>query len=125
MWPGPQAQAAKVAPFAAGFKPMSEKGPQATFSKLTQVSWDGCRAAAGRESEIAFPYPQKLWITLWTSHLRQRRNPFHIAYLLPWLKNNQGITGLYFNELHLYYWATSPVLLVMYSFADATPATCA
>jgi len=32
-------------------------------------------------------YPQKLWITLWTSTSKGSRFPQNIAYLLTWRKN--------------------------------------
>jgi hypothetical protein len=38
----------------------------------------------------AFPYPQKLWTTLWISLPSGVRFPGQIAFLLPWSKNEQA-----------------------------------
>lgn len=38
----------------------------------------------GRSLHAINPYPQKLWITLWTSQATEVEKLGHIAYLLPW-----------------------------------------
>jgi hypothetical protein len=47
----------------------------------------------------AFPYPQKLWTTLWTARPAGMKFRGEIAYLLPWSKNDQAIFTCLLNGL--------------------------
>jgi len=70
-------------------------GSLAAGSPILKVFMAGTRAlvmgelervhgSKGNGSEQAFPYPQNLWITLWTSQVPEVKKRGHIAYLLPW-----------------------------------------
>jgi hypothetical protein len=55
---------------------------------------------------LAFPYPQKLWITLWMTPPREVPFPGQIAYLLPWSKNDQPFSPFLLNGLRRTHCAT-------------------
>jgi hypothetical protein len=44
-------------------------------------------------------YPQKLWISLCIAKPNKYQNAGDIAYLLPWLKNDQDVWPLLISEL--------------------------
>jgi hypothetical protein len=57
----------------------------------------------------AFPYPQKLWTTLWTSLRKGARFRGQIAFLLPWSINEQAFLPCFFNGLRASYSAAWPL----------------
>src|SRR5262245_29947143 len=76
-------------------------------------------------AESSLPYPQNLWISLWSLVRPEAKFPHQIAYLLPWRKIDQVISPLLFNELGGFRGAGSVVSTVICSFAGTAPAACA
>src|SRR5258707_12814476 len=57
----------------------------------------GLKHLEGARRFAGFPYPQKLWTTLWTESSPGLRYPGPIAFFLPWSKNQHAFFDLFLN----------------------------